>query len=67
MTYQDIIEHALLQGRRISYRLCETEFKMNHPPITEAVEHLQQLGFDIREGQNINLNTNKTYKEWRLA
>ena len=66
MTYTTAIKESLTSGIRISYRYCETVLQINHPSknINEAVRELRAQGVAIRECQDINHSSGKTFKEW---
>jgi len=69
MTYVEAIKQSFLIGERISYRFCETVLCMNHPAknIRKAIQELSEKGLVIREGNGINPNTMKAYKDWRIS
>lgn len=69
MTYKKQIKKHLLSGSPISYRAIETQIQCNHPraSLKQAIEELESEGVTVRETQNINVNTNKVYKEWKTS
>jgi tRNA(Ser,Leu) C12 N-acetylase TAN1 len=68
MTYSSKIKQALKQGRILTYRMIETEIQSNHPrkSLKQAIEELRQEGCTVKEGQEMNVNTNKGFKTWKL-
>ena len=63
------IKSALLNGIRASYRFCEVELGINHPykVLQGAINELESVGYRVKSGQNINNNTGKVFKTWRVV